>query len=476
MSGSKLQHMPPSRLPRWLGTLQILTGLGLIAFWAYFFVVENRRPDADPVYLAFERSFPVPDLLWLTPLLLLGGWATRTERGAAGPLAIAAGGGMVFLGLLDVSFNLQHGRYTISLADGLLNAFINAYCLGFGVLLIVLPSTVRVSPVPFSTHEPPAETSGPRPKPSPTRMDVPSRAASDASSPRLDRRMVRGRVREYFADRHVTITGGSSGIGLALARQLAAVGAHVTILARRQELLNEAAKEIDAVKGETALPCLPLVCDVADREQVEAAFARLDEEERLPDVLINSAGIAGADRFERLTDGVFERTMRINFHGTVLTTRAALPEMKRRRAGHIVNISSVAGFLGVFGYAAYAPSKFAVWGFSEVLRSELKPHGIAVSVVCPPDTDTPQLREENKTKPPETKAIAGTVKVLSADAVAGAILRGVAKRRFVVIPGLESKFIRAANAVAPWLVRWVTDRKVAGTQADTGKPGSTPHA
>jgi 3-dehydrosphinganine reductase len=98
----------------------------------------------------------------------------------------------------------------------------------------------------------------------------------------------------------------------------------------------------------------------------------------------------------------------------------------------------MAGFMGVFGYAAYGAAKYAVRGYSEVLRAELKPLGIGVSVVFPPDTDTPQLAYENQFKPMETKELAGNAGVMSPDAVATAIIKGVAKKQFLILPG-ESK-------------------------------------
>ena len=98
---------------------------------------------------------------------------------------------------------------------------------------------------------------------------------------------------------------------------------------------------------------------------------------------------------------------------------------------------------GVFGYPAYSASKFAVRGFSEALRSELKPQGIHVMPVSPPDTDTPQLAYDNLHKPPETKVISGTAKVMSADAVASEILKGIQRRHLTVIPGFDSKLLNS---------------------------------
>jgi len=139
--------------------------------------------------------------------------------------------------------------------------------------------------------------------------------------------------------------------------------------------------------------------------------------------------------------------------------KAFVPLMKER-GGHIVNISSIAGFLGVFGYSAYCPAKFAVFGFSQVLRSELKRYNIHVSILCPPDTDTPQLEMENKIKPEETKAISGNAGVMSPDDVAEAMINGMLKSKPVIVPGLNGKFVLYASRLIPSVVEWVMDREI----------------
>ena len=112
--------------------------------------------------------------------------------------------------------------------------------------------------------------------------------------------------------------------------------------------------------------------------------------------------------------------MATNYFGTLHVIKAVTPGMIDRGSGHIVNICSLGGFLGVFGYSAYCASKYAVRGLSDVLRAELRPYGIHFSVVYPPDTDTPQLAYENPFKPPETRAL-GSGKALSAAEVARTI-------------------------------------------------------
>ena len=140
------------------------------------------------------------------------------------------------------------------------------------------------------------------------------------------------------------------------------------------------------------------------------------------DILINSAGIAYPGKFVDMDPEIFKNVMDVNYLGTVYLTKLILPGMIERKNGYIVNISSLAALIGIYGYTAYAPSKYAVRGFSRCLRSEVKPHGIDVSVVLPPDTDTPQLAFEHSIIPEITKKINQSGSVMSAEKVANIII------------------------------------------------------
>jgi short-subunit dehydrogenase len=124
----------------------------------------------------------------------------------------------------------------------------------------------------------------------------------------------------------------------------------------------------------------------------------------------------------------------------------------QQKHGHIANVSSVVGYMGVFGYAAYAAAKFAVVGLSECLRQDLLPYNIGISVIYPPDTDTPQWHEENKIKPPETKALSGNIKVMPPRTIACALLKGIAGRKFTIVPGGMNKFTYLMNRHLPGIV------------------------
>jgi 3-dehydrosphinganine reductase len=183
-----------------------------------------------------------------------------------------------------------------------------------------------------------------------------------------------------------------------------------------------------------------------------------------PDLLINSAGITCPGYFQELPLETFREIMDVDFFGTLHPIRAVLPQMLARRQGCIVNLSSVAGFLGVFGYSAYSAAKFAVRGLSDVLRAEMKPHGIHVLVVFPPDTDTPQLRYEEPLKPPETRRLAGTARTISADQVARALLRGVERKRAYVFPSWDARLYFVLTNGLTMVFRWYSDHLVRRVQ------------
>ena len=253
----------------------------------------------------------------------------------------------------------------------------------------------------------------------------------------------------YWNNKVILITGGSSGIGLAAAKQLAAAGAYVWLVARRREVLEAALKEVEAARSDPSRLCGIVSADVSDPAQVARMVETVTKSAGIPDVIINSAGSTQPGYIHELSLEVFENLMQVNYFGTVYVTNAFLPAMMARGSGHIINISSMAGYLGVFGYSAYGATKFAVTGFSEVLRAEMKPHGIRVSVAFPPDTDTPQLAYEEPFKPPETKALSGSAKALSAEKVARSILQQAGKGRFMLFPGTDSRLFYILTSKLP---------------------------
>ncbi|MBC7252356.1 MAG: SDR family oxidoreductase [Actinobacteria bacterium] len=277
-----------------------------------------------------------------------------------------------------------------------------------------------------------------------------------------------GRVRvRGFDGKLVFITGGSSGIGLAAARLLAREGADVVIFARGKERLEEALREIEKAKRRAGQRAAWKQMDVTDHRQVMEVLEETVREFGPPDVLINCAGRAYPNYFENITYEQFDETMKVHAYGAWNTVSALYPHMKEK-GGYIVNTSSVLGFMGIFGYTDYAASKFAVVGFSEALRSEARRHGIGVSVLCPPDTDTPGFAVENLTKPPETRAISEGGGLLQPGEVAEALLRGMKKGVFLIGPGSAGMLYRVKRFF-PWLVDFFSERAI--RKAAKGKSG-----
>lgn len=272
-----------------------------------------------------------------------------------------------------------------------------------------------------------------------------------------------------FETKLALVTGGSSGIGLALAKALVVRGSNVVILARRQDLLDAAQKELEALKVNPNQQVITLTADVTQKIDVENALAGFMNQYGVPDLVFNSAGVAHPGKFVELGDDIFHWMMDVNYFGTVNILKALVPLMQKRQSGHIVNISSIAGFIGVYGYTAYGASKYAVSGFTDALRSELKPEGIQVSIVFPPDTDTPQLTYESQFKPAVTKIVAGSASLMSADKVALEILRGVEKKQYIILPGSEGKMMYFLHHFVGRLLYPVMDGMVNSAIKKSGK-------
>ncbi|HAF63015.1 MAG TPA: short-chain dehydrogenase [Anaerolineaceae bacterium] len=250
-----------------------------------------------------------------------------------------------------------------------------------------------------------------------------------------------------FENKTALITGGSSGIGLAVAEKLVALGTNVWILARRQNTLQSASQELEKVKLHKDQRIITIQADVSDYSALKIALEKAIAQYGAPDLLVNSAGIAHPGEFISLDHQVYDDVIRINYLGTVFTTKIVAPYMVERKQGYIVNISSLAGVVPIYGYSAYAPSKYAVNAFSSILKTELAVYNIKISVVYPPDTDTPQLEFENTIKPAITKAITESGGLLSASAVADTIINGIKKEKFSIVPGTEGKLLKAFSSI-----------------------------
>jgi 3-dehydrosphinganine reductase len=268
------------------------------------------------------------------------------------------------------------------------------------------------------------------------------------------------------------VTGGSSGIGKAIACALAKRGMDVWLVAQRKELLESARMEVEIYRQNPSQTIATVSADVANLEQVQMAVEKVSEKSGSPDLLVNSAGVAHPGYVQDLDISIFNWMMEVNYFGTVNMTKEILRIMLPKSSGYIVNISSMAGIISIFGYTAYGASKFAVKGFSDALRQELKFHGIGVSIVFPSDTDTPQLEYENRIKPPETKALGSMSGSMSAIDVAKITLSGIERGKYMIIPGLEGNLFYHLSGLLGSGINPIMDFLIAGAVKKKNKSQS----
>ncbi|HEU5063857.1 MAG TPA: SDR family NAD(P)-dependent oxidoreductase [Solirubrobacterales bacterium] len=231
------------------------------------------------------------------------------------------------------------------------------------------------------------------------------------------------------------MTGASSGIGAAAARELAARGAAVALLARRAERIESLGGEI-ADAGGTALP---IEADVGDREQAEAAVAHAASELGRLDVLVNNAGVMLLGPIADAPVEEWERMVEVNLLGLMYTARAALPHLLEaagrdpRRVADLVNISSVAGRMARKGSGVYNATKFGVGAFSESLRQEMARRGVRVSLIEPGAVAT-ELQSHNRPEVRERiEKRFEDMDILQAEDIADAIAYVVTRPRHVAI-------------------------------------------
>ena len=272
----------------------------------------------------------------------------------------------------------------------------------------------------------------------------------------------------FWRGKRVLITGASSGLGLATAELLAARGAHLALVARDLGRLEAAQEAALSARSDASTKVLIYSCDVSSWDEMSAAASRAETALGAIDVLAACAGFCTPGRFTELAVTEFEDHVDANLLGVIYASRAVAPQMMARRDGHIAMVGSMGGLVGVYGYTAYSAAKFGVTGFAEVLRCELKPHGVGVSLMCPPNMETPGYARELAVEPPETAAINGIAKVSPPEDIARIFLHGIEKNHFLILPGLSNKLLYRFEGFWPELFFAIFDRKVAGVrrQAD----------
>jgi 3-dehydrosphinganine reductase len=264
------------------------------------------------------------------------------------------------------------------------------------------------------------------------------------------------------------LSGASMGIGKATAKEFVSFGASVCIIARHRDELDRAAEELRSMIRDDEQFVDTIECDSTDMERLRPHIAEFVDRRGVPDYLLNLVGRAYPRYVQETSFADYRDAMETNYYGQLVPTLLLLPAFIEAGRGHIAFVSSMLGFMGIMGYAAYTPTKHALVGLAEVLRQELKPHGIRISILFPPDTDTPGFEVENRSKPEEAALLSSNVKVMTAQAVAQAFVDGLLRRRYFILPG-EAGLIWRANRLFPWLVRWIGDRQYRQARAKLGK-------
>ncbi len=266
-------------------------------------------------------------------------------------------------------------------------------------------------------------------------------------------------MQRSFKQSRVLLTGASSGIGRALALELAAAGAELVLLARREERLEELAAEIRARFSDLSPKVLTVCGDVTDPQTRQVAVETARRELGGIDYLINNAGVGATCRIEATSDELLHRLMDVNYFSAVGLTQATLPSLResaqseeRQKLGvrpMVVFLGSIVGLRGVPHYGAYGAAKFAVAGISESLRTELSSEGIDVLLVSPGTTKTEffDVLLESSSAPdlPAHKSV-------SSESVAREILAAMRRGKHRIIPYFPAKILYYLNRLCPGLV------------------------
>ena len=185
--------------------------------------------------------------------------------------------------------------------------------------------------------------------------------------------------------KNILITGAASGIGQALALEFTAAGSNIIIADINEDGMKQTASQIEAKGGKVVI----FRTDISKPEEIESLASRAIKEAGQVDVLVNNAGIGFVSETQNVTPEEWRKILAINLHGPIFLCHYLLPHMIARGSGHIVNIASMAGLIGVPGFVPYCTTKFGLVGYSEALRAEIAHYGITVTAVCPGIIATP---------------------------------------------------------------------------------------
>jgi len=257
-------------------------------------------------------------------------------------------------------------------------------------------------------------------------------------------------MKKLFKDKVVIVTGASSGIGEAIAREFALNGSRMVLAARTELKLSEIAKEINDSGGEAIF----VRTDVSIEADCKQLIQKSIEKYGRIDILVNNAGLSMRAAFLDVDIKVLHRLMNVNFWGTVYCTKYALPYLLESK-GSLIGISSVAGFHGLPGRTGYSASKFAIHGFLETIRIENLKKGLHVMIIAPGFTST-EIRkhaltatgQEQGESPRDEQAL------MSPGYVAKWVLKGIRKKKRNKLLTWDGRFTALFQRIIPEVVDW----------------------
>lgn len=258
-------------------------------------------------------------------------------------------------------------------------------------------------------------------------------------------------MNNLFKDKVVIVTGASSGIGEAIAREFALNGSKVVLAARSDARLNEIVNELTALNCDTAY----VKTDVSIEDDCKNLIEKTIEKYGAINILVNNAGISMRASFPEVDLKVLHRLMDVNFWGTVYCTKYALPYLVEQK-GSLVGVSSVAGFHGLPGRTGYSASKFAIHGFLETIRIEYLKKGLHVMIIAPGFTST-EIRKHALTASgaEQGESPLDERSLMSPEYVARWVLKGIKKKKRNKLLTWDGRFTALFQRIVPELVDWV---------------------
>ena len=270
---------------------------------------------------------------------------------------------------------------------------------------------------------------------------------------------------KYLKDKIALVTGASQGIGREIALALARAGCHVIVTARLKPDLEDTAQEIERLGRRAHV----IAAELADRSQIEVMCRQALDVFKRVDILVNNAATRVSGRLEEISVEDWDRMIAVNLWSYIYTTKLLLPQMIERGEGHLVYLSSVAGFWGQGLMLPYATTKFANVGFAEALAAQIRSSGVGVTVVCPAFVKTQIFDTYRVVGSDETQASVSRARewirshwVMPPERVAEKIVRAIRRNRFFLLTHPETRLLLWGKGIFPGffarLNSWITDR------------------